>query len=83
MTRAKFRCTSVRKYESNVWDEEHKTYKPGFNYEYQFMAVTGNSDENNLFFASTPSGNLVMSSVRDDLFVPGKSYYLDFSQAEV
>lgn len=54
----------------------------GFLYSYEFQAVTGNSPENKQFFASTPGGNLSMSAVRDDLFEPGKSYYLDFTIAE-
>lgn len=75
--RAKFKCSSVRKYESTHWEKS----KPvnGFLYEYEFYPVTGTSDENNRFFASTPSGSLKMSAVSDDLFVPGKEYYLDFT----
>ena len=82
MVRANFTCTSVKKYANNVWDSEHKTYKNGFTYAYEFQAVTGTSDENNTFFASTPSGNIQMSAVRDDLFVPGQSYYLDFTPSD-
>lgn len=78
---AKFQCTSVKKYANNVWDVEGKGYKSGFTYAYEFQAVTGTSDENKQFFASTPSGNLTMAAVRDDLFVPGKSYYLNFTEA--
>lgn len=82
MIRAKFQCLSVRKYKSNVWDTEGKNYTEGFTYEYEFQAVTGSgSDENKLFFASTPSGNLKMGAVREDLFEPGKTYYLDFTPA--
>ena len=77
--RAKFRCVSIKKYESNVWDKDGKNFQPGFNYAYEFQAVTGDTDENKSFFASTPTGNLSMSAVRDDLFVPGKYYYLDFT----
>ncbi len=77
--RAKFKCTSVRKYESTRWEDN----KPisGFLYEYEFYPVTGSSEENMRFFASTPSGSLKMSAVSNDLFVPGKEYYLDFSLA--
>lgn len=80
MVRAKFTCSSVRKYVSTVWLNHQP--RQGFCYEYEFYAVTGESGENASFFASTPSGNLRMSAVRDDLFVPGKSYYLDFTEAE-
>lgn len=80
--RAKFRCSSMTKYESNVWDAEHRNTTPGFLYKYEFSAVTGNSEENNSFFASTPTGNISMSAIRDDLFVPGQYYYLDFTAAQ-
>lgn len=73
--RAKFTCTSVRKYRG--WGGT-----PPFLYEYEFQAVTGTSEENKSFFASTPSGNLKMAAVREDLFEPGQDYYLDFAQAE-
>jgi hypothetical protein len=79
---AKFTCTSIKKYSSTVWDTEGKNHKQGFAYAYEFQAVTGTSEENKSFFASTPTGNLSMSAVRDDLFEPGKSYYLDFTLAE-
>ena len=80
--RAKFRCTSKKQYESPVWDAEHKTSQPGFVYAYEFQVVTGGSSENNAFYASTPTGTLMLGAVRDDLFVPGQSYYLDFTPAE-
>lgn len=82
-TRAKFRCQSVRKYVSTIWDEEGKHPSQGFLYEVEFGAVTDKSGENASFFASTPSGSLRMSTVRDDLFVPGQEYYLDFTEALV
>jgi len=43
-------------------------------YDYEFSAVTGTSEENNQFFASTPNGLLKMTAVRDDLFDPGTAY---------
>lgn len=75
MVRAKFTCTSVRKYKG--WNGT-----PPFLYEYEFQAVTGSSEENKSFFASTPSGSLKMGAVRDDLFAPGQDYYLDFTSNE-
>ena len=77
--RAKFVCSSVKKYATTTWIENNPT--PGFAYEYEFYVVAGKDGENAKFFASTPSGSLKMSAVRDDLFVPGQSYYLDFSAA--
>lgn len=80
--RAKFKCNSVKKYQSTVWDTEGKSYAPGWLYSYEFMAVTGEgSPENKAFFASTPAGSLTLNAVRDDLFEPGKEYYLDFTLA--
>jgi hypothetical protein len=81
-TRAKFTCFSVRKYRSDVWDNQTGHSTERFLYDYEFNAVSGNSDENKEFFASTPSGSIKLSAVRNDLFEPGKSYYLDFSPAE-
>jgi hypothetical protein len=77
--RAKFKCTSVKKYQSTRW-EDGKAVN-GFLWEYEFFPVTGTSEENKGFFASTPSGSLKMSAVGDDLFVPGSEYYLDFTPA--
>jgi hypothetical protein len=79
MVRAKFMCSSVKKYKSTRWVDN----KPveDFLYEYEFYPVTGTSEENHKFFASTPSGSLKMAAVSDDLFVPGKEYYLDFTLA--
>ncbi len=79
--RAKFQCTSVRKYQAHIENPETHQWEPGFGYEYEFMAVTSGSEENKQFFASTPTGSLKMSAVRADLFVPGQNYYLDFTPA--
>ncbi len=79
--RAKFTCVSMQKYESNVWDMAHQNTITGILYRYEFYPVTATSEENNTFFASTPTGSLQMSAVRDDLFVPGQNYYLDFTPA--
>lgn len=75
-TRAKVTCVSVRRYQG--WGA---TPAPMF-YEAEFLPVTGGSPENDEFFASTPSGQLKLSTIRDDHFTPGKSYYVDFTEAE-
>lgn len=80
MVRAKFQCHSVKKYSGTVW--HGNVHERGFLYAYEFGAVTGDKGENKSFFASTPSGSLRLDSVREDLFEPGKFYYLDFSEAE-
>ncbi len=74
-TTAKFTCQS--KTQVKNWNAN-----PEFIYGYKFSVVTGTSEENKQFFASTPGGTIELSAVRDDLFVPGKDYYLDFSPAE-
>lgn len=72
-TRCKFICNSVRKY----WDG----WKKQFMYEAEFNVVTGgNNPENDKFFASTPTGSLKVGVMREDLFQPGKEYYLDFTE---
>lgn len=82
-TRAKFQCTSVKKYKSARWDETgQKMIADGFLYAYEFQVVSSGSEENKKFYASTPTGSMAMSAVRDDLFVPGEYYYLDFSPAQ-
>lgn len=75
-TRCKFTCTSVKKYSASGWYTEPKA---DFMYEATFQAVTGGSEENKKFFASTPTGELKVSTVREDLFVPGREYFLDIS----
>lgn len=81
-TRAKFRCLSVRKYQGTVWSPEGNNPNVGFLYEAEFHAVTDKNGENASFFASTPNGQLKLSTVRDDLFTPGQFYYLDFTASD-
>ena len=80
MVRCKFSCQSVTKsvgyiYKPAVGNEKKLVYSC------EFLVVTGDSPENAEFFASTPSGSLKITAVRNDLFVPGKEYYLDLSEA--
>lgn len=75
MTRAKFACTSVTK--SKHWNKDHE-----FNYAAKFNAVMSGSEENDKFFAATPSGTIEVSTVAADVFEPGKSYYIDFTPAD-
>lgn len=80
MIRAKFRCVSIRKYESNIWNPQTNRSETGFLYAYEFYPTSSKEGEDAKFFASTPSGKLEMSAVANDLFVPGKYYYLDFNE---
>ncbi len=75
VVRCKFRCVSITKIAD--WYK-----KDSFLYDYKFQVVTGDSEENKQFFASTPTGNLEFRAVRDDMFEPGKEYYLDLSAAQ-
>ena len=74
MVRCKFTCQSVTK---------RKGWRDGdeFHFDAEFSAVTGGSEENNEFWAATPSGTLKVSTVKADVFEPGKDYYLDISPA--
>lgn len=73
--RCKFTCTSKREYKH--WDRT----KPNL-YEYLFTAVASGSEENQKFFAWTPSGEVRVSTVRDGSFEVGQDYYLDLTLAE-
>lgn len=75
MIRAKFTCTGVRK--SLHWDKSK-----GFLYDATFTPVTSGSEENKKFFELTPSGEVKLSTYKEDHFEPGKCYYLDFTLAE-
>ena len=65
MIRAKFICHSVTKFKSGWGDYP-------IHYNFKFQAVTGGSEENKSFFASTPSGMIELSSVKEDLFEVGQ-----------
>lgn len=54
----------------------------GFVYDAQFNVVISGSDENKRFFALTPSGSVTLTTVSEDLFEPGKDYYIDFVPVE-
>lgn len=52
-------------------------------YEAEFNVVTGdNSPENARFFASTPTGTIKIGVVREDVFEPGRAYFVDFTLAD-
>lgn len=82
LTRAKFICSAVTKRVSNTWNPDGTVGPNEFEYDADLYPVTGGSDENKRFFASTPSGSIRIGTVRDELFIPGKAYYVDFSVAE-
>jgi hypothetical protein len=81
VVRAKFECISkTQRSALGLWDP--KTQGAGHNrylYDYEFQVVTSGSEENKEFFASTPGGQVHLTAVRGDLYVPGAAYYLDFT----
>lgn len=71
MVRAKFECTLA----------ENAGSKDG-NSRFGFLPVYSGSEENDRFFASTPSGNIVLDVTNEAvIFEVGKKYYVDFTEA--
>jgi hypothetical protein len=71
-TRAKFTCQEVRQYVNGgvlVYDSK-------------LSAVIGDTPENKEFWKWTPSGSIVLSTVKADHFIPGRNYYVDFTETE-
>lgn len=67
-TRAKFSCISVK--------------TTTYGREFEFMAVTSSSPENEAFFKTTPSGKITLNVKNEGVnFEVGKEYYIDFSPA--
>jgi len=73
MTRCKFRCNSVTKTLAVQSPLEYV-------YQAEFTAVTCGSKENENFFKWTPSGSLKIGVYKNDIFQPGKEYYIDISE---
>ena len=73
-TRCKFVCNEVRKRQSGVPEFP-------FVFDVSFSPVTDGSDENKEFFAWTPCGALTLT-IKRDIFVPGREYYLNISEME-
>lgn len=72
MIRAKFVCNEVTK--RLHWDGTKR-----FLYTAKMSAVYSNSEENKKFFEATPSATIELSSFKEDHFIPGKEYYVDFT----
>ena len=91
-TRAKFRLTGVKKYETTQWiyskDKPHGEVpsRPVMVADLSFSAVGRSedpADEDNWFFASTPSGTINLSvvnpaAVEELLDSIGQSFYVTF-----
>ncbi len=74
ITRCKFICQEVTK--SKAWGEFPFVYRA------KFSVVTSGSEENAKFFASTPSGQIDIATIRADHFEVGAAYYFDIEKAE-
>lgn len=78
MVRCKFKCIDRHEFDAGGW---HLNVPREKMYSFHFQVVYGDSPENKDFYNSTPGGYLMISSVKNDLFVPGQEYYLDFTNA--
>jgi len=86
MTRAKFQCVrvAIEKDDQSYHAKEGTTEKMDVGI-VELQAVTGGSDENKEFFASTPNGKIELRILRPEAVVQferGKYYYVDFTAAE-
>ena len=67
-TRCKFKCDSVTQFEGAA--------------SVVLTPVVGGTDENKEFWKYTPSGKLEFNYVNENVkFIPGKTYYLDVTEA--
>lgn len=76
MVRAKFLVVSVEP-SSAGGEVTSKTVR--------LRPVSGDSDENRTFWEATPAGSLEMTITNPlafDQFLPGQSYYIDFTPTE-
>jgi len=73
-TIAKFQCTSVTK--TKHWDGSGR-----FLYTASLNPVTTGSQENKDFLAVTPTGKIELGAFSNELFEPGKEYYVEFKEA--
>ena len=71
MVRAKFKCDFVSKFTDTAT--------------VNMVPVTNGSEENKSFYKWTPGGSIILQGISHtvaDKFVPGKEYYVDFTEAE-
>lgn len=85
--RAKFRCMEIAK----VYSRTDERGVDVFHYNVRLLPVLYGKKgsygvpENAVFYAATPSGEIVMQVVADlaaSQFRPGKSYFVDFTEAD-
>jgi len=85
MVRAKFRVSSKEgPREINQWLTDLGRSGPRSVYDIGMYPVSDGSLENTQFYASTPSGSIVLSTVNPDAaaqFEVGAEYYVEFKRA--
>jgi hypothetical protein len=74
--RCMFVCQGITK--KLHWDKT----KEKFVYEAEFSAISGKDEESTKFFDATPYGSIKVGTFNQDLFEPGKAYYVDFIATE-
>lgn len=77
-------CRLVGHTPGSKWNAETQKATPIILGKVELYPVSGETPENKLFFDSTPSGKLEFASVNKaaiDQFTPGKSYYVDITEA--
>lgn len=82
--RAKFYCVSRTETLSPNYNYETKENEMRRTYSVRFHPVTGGSEENKRFYASTPGGSIEMHGLTEAVglqFELSKEYYLDFNLA--
>jgi hypothetical protein len=72
-TIAKFKCTEVNKRVG--WGENP------FVYDAKLSPVIGDSEENKKFYAASPGGQIVLTTIKDGHFEVGNEYYVKFEAA--
>lgn len=84
-TRAKFKVSYKEKRTVNMWSNAEQKGIEMEVIDVFMYPVVGSSEENNQFFASTPTGEIKLGIVNVDAangLEVGKSYYVDFTPAE-
>lgn len=82
--RAKFYCMSRTETLNSRYNHETKENETYRTYSVRFHPVTGGSEENKRFYASTPGGSIELNGLTEAvglMFELSKEYYLDFNQA--
>ena len=77
--RAKFTVQQITRRQTTVWKDGKSENQEVHTVE--MWPVTGGSDENKSFFASTPTGKIELGTINPNLFELNKTYYVDFAEA--